>query len=213
MYCKKAEDFSEVDIMGIAIRLDHSAENHLAIAVHDGESCHVIHLADHYRLLSGKLTDQYKWVEISSMDEINKMHLAAFCQTIYELNKGDGIPFAPCGGGKFDENGAYIGEVGTGMTCSLFVKELFEQQGYTFINSENWPIRECDTLWQEDVLRDFYAISEEDRLLVDHQESLIGKTLRYRPEEVAASVTFDSIPNNFDDIIPISLEINKELSF
>jgi hypothetical protein len=211
MYCNEASIFTDEIIIAIAIKSSSSNQNHLAIVFHDGEDAQLIHLVEHYRIQKDLLNSTYKWIDLTSIDDTNKLHLAAMCESTYLLNKDEGIPFAPCGGGKFNADGEYLGEIGTGLTCSLFVKEFFENQGYRFIDECNWVIRAEDISWQNDTLMEFDTLTADDHRHFEIQKELVGKALRFRPEEVAASATFKALLNNFADIEPVSLIINSEI--
>jgi hypothetical protein len=213
MYCRPASEFDENDILGIAITKTQPDQNHLAIAYHDGTDAKIIHLVWHRKLVKSCLTDKYSWVEPISLDSVNRIHLAAHCESIFELNHDEGIPYGPCGGGEFDPSGYYIGKLGSGLTCSSFVIEIFKSQGIKLINENDWAYRDTDANWQKEILISLQdeRFTDDDHALIEAQTKLIG-AIRFRPEEVAASAVIASPPSGIHKIQPISDCIEKELT-
>ncbi len=212
MYCHDYSGFSEEHSLGIAIRLQHGVETHIGLIFRDGESTpQILHLEQHYKLTKELLSENFSFIEIQSLDPLNQIHLAAHCSVIYELNCENTIPFAPCGGGNFDESGNYSGNIGEGLTCSLFVKKIFESQGYEILDESNWPVRDEDIEWQKDIMMAFEEYKASCKEHIRLQTDLIGTALRFRPEEIAAAMVFHEHLPTFEEIIPVAEEIMREL--
>ncbi|WP_274004874.1 hypothetical protein [Vibrio parahaemolyticus] len=197
----------------IAIR-DYSADQlHLGVLCKEDGEASVIHLSSHYSLRKSSNTDVYRYVDIQQFTEIDYLHMLTHILSIYELNCDEGIPYGPCGGGDISTSGEYVGEVGDGLTCSSFVLHMFTSQDYKFIDCSSWPSRDEDRDWQEEMIMDHNYKFGREESDVEHFKIQFEKlgALRFRPHEVAASVTFSEYQNDFTTVEPISLQIRDEL--
>jgi hypothetical protein len=211
-YCISWDKTAIKEGVAIAIKKFSEDQLHLGILCKDEESSDIIHLSGHFSLRKSVHLDQYNYVNITQLSNIDHTHMLAYILSVLDQNQAT-IPYGPCDGGGFDQSGAYSGNVGDGLTCSSFVVTSFESQGFDFIDKSTWPEREDDKNWQEMIIGDFrreHADSEESIAHFDKQLRKIG-ALRYRPHEVAASVTFSDYKKSFEDIAPISLKIKNEV--
>ncbi|MBM4941800.1 hypothetical protein HYO29_23295 [Vibrio parahaemolyticus] len=210
-HCKVLEN--SVGDVCIAIREYSADQLHLGVLCKDEEESSVIHLSGHYNLRKSKNTDVYKYVDIHQFTDIDYLHMLTHILSIYELNRDEGIPYGPCGGGDISESGDYVGELGDGLTCSSFVLHIFSSQNYDFINCSTWPSRDEDQAWQEEMIADHNYKFNREESDVEHFRIQFEKlgALRFRPHEVAASVTFSEYQNDFLDVEPVSLRILDEL--
>lgn len=212
-YCKNIDQITDSGVY-IAIKSYSSKQLHLGVLYKDDDECSVIHLNGHYSLRSSDHVDSYNFVNISQFNELDHIHMMSHLLATYRLNCEIGIPYGPCGGGVISESGEFLGEIGDGLTCSSFVLQMFESQSYILIDKSTWPNRDSDIQWQEELLQDLNYKFNREQTDITHfaeQRKKLG-ALRFTPNEVAASTTFENYQNCFDDIEPISLEILTELT-
>lgn len=211
-YCVSWDGTFKKEGVAIAIKQISGDQLHLGILCKEASTGDVIHLSNHLSLRKSEHVTQYHYVNIAQLNDYEHMHMCAYILAVYEKNKAT-IPYGPCDGGKLDTTGDYDGGVGDGLTCSSFVISAFESQGFHFIDKSTWPTRDDDKCWQEMTISEFkmnHCDNAEDIAHFQKQFSMIG-ALRYRPHEVAASVTFSNYKNGFVDIQPISMEIRGEV--
>ncbi|MDM5137613.1 hypothetical protein [Aeromonas salmonicida] len=211
-YCVSWDRTIKKEGVAIAIKQFSGDQLHLGVLCKEASTGDVIHLSNHFSLRKSEHVTQYHFVNIAQLNDYDHTHMLAYILAVYEKNKAT-IPYGPCDGGKLDLTGDYKGDIGDGLTCSSFVISAFESQGFHFIDKSTWPARDDDKCWQKRTITEFkmnHCDNVDDVAHFEKQFSMIG-ALRYRPHEVAASVTFSNYQNGFTDIQPISLKIRNEV--
>ncbi|MER9167684.1 hypothetical protein NKI12_09915 [Mesorhizobium australicum] len=197
-------------MIGLAIaRLDHGG-NHIGVVYEsDAIGLTLAHLAWHCDLRFDSPDDQYLWLDLAFLDEMNKRVSAAFFETLRKE-----LPNIPYGfdlaGECFDESGNFIPPpIGKGLTCATFVLATFRAQGHQLVYEQAWPARADDEIWQAQVLQLLAR-----RAASEHIEALRNDlgAKRFRPEEVAASGLRVEAPSAYDDIRQMADGILRELS-
>lgn len=193
--------FNDVDGVGVAIGRPDSRyeQQHIGLLFIDADGQpKFLHLAWHYQLKKDSPDDNYLWLD-TSLDSINKVHLATFCASIFESNP-NGIPYGVCiDGASFSEEGFFIAEEKyAGMTCATFVINVFHSQGFLIIDSEKWSVRETDRAWQEQILRILENHAPKEYVESQKQRIQQGHVARFRPEEVAIAAALSNAPHGLD---------------
>jgi hypothetical protein len=84
-----------------------------------------------------------------------------------------------------------------------------EAQGFSLLEREDWHFREEDKRWQEEILGILERNAPDEHL--QSQRDKIGKSVRYRPEEVAAGVESENPPLAFVSAEQRGKELLKKL--
>jgi hypothetical protein len=102
---------------------------------------------------------------------------------------------------RFSEDGLlHLGDRSHGLTCATFVIAVFLSAGIDLLKEEGWPHRDEDDVWHDHIVYALehtkfdYGISDEH---IENIKSERGCT-RFRPEEVAASLSIEETPADFD---------------
>lgn len=202
------------NIFAIAIRKLNEEQLHLGVYCKSDKDESVIHLLNNYDVQKSRTIANYSYLQFIQLDdEFDIIHMISIAEAIYDTRPCE-VPYGPCGGGSFDKDGRYIGEVGDGLTCSSFVMEIIESQGYELIDKSTWPLRPEDMRWQQLFIEDLghKVVMDEDTEHLQIQEDRCSEgAFRFRPEEVGASVTMDNAPNDFESIQPISRELLERI--
>lgn len=220
--------FTELNMLGIAIKKNNRNQQHIGILYREGNNSpvRILHLAWHYDLRDEFVHQSYRWIQahINDNKEVNKEDieleddritlflLTAWCCTISQVNSRGKIPYgigylSNC----FDRNGEWRKDIhGEGITCATFVMAVFESHGVPIVKREEWPSRKEDIEWQHFVIEELekHEIPQE---YIESQKKKIGAS-RFRPEEVAAGVYSPAKPLSFDQALTISKIILEELS-
>lgn len=203
------------NLFSIAIRHHSEDQYHLGIYCKSEKSECIISLLDSYQVHKSTSFGHYKYLKFLQLEDDDEViHMISVAEAAYE-DKPCEVIYGPCGGGKFTNDGKYVGELGDGLTCSSFVLELIESQGFDLIDKSSWPLRDEDRNWQEETLEGLAesAISDEDhKHLTIQQTKCENGAHRFRPEEVGASVTFKDGPHCYEEINPVALRIIERIT-
>lgn len=160
------------------------------------DTCHVLHLAWHYKLRCDSNLDEWLCVT-PTIDPIELQVLAALCVTLDSVRPRIpyGLRFSES---TFDEEGRFVpGSNETGLTCSTFVMAVFDWARIALLARETWPVREEDITAQKNLLRALQETNDATREHVVAVERELG-CMRYRPEEVAVASAMEHRPVLFD---------------
>ncbi len=213
--CLSGSTVEGENVFAVAIRQFSPEQLHLGIYCKSEKGESVIHLINNYNVARSNSIANYDYLEFVQLDdEYDVIHMISLAESLCDKVPCE-IAYGPCGGAGFDENGNYFGDIGDGLTCSSFVLALIESQGYSLITKETWPIREEDKKWQLEALtglKDKVMFPDDQ----DHIELQMKKwndgALRFRPDEVGASVTFEDTPNDFETISESAARIRSYLN-
>ena len=193
--------------VAIAVKRNVDNSTHIGILHVQSGSELLLHLEWHCRLTSEAPTEDWLVVNL----KINKDRLtqvAAKCRQVLGANARGGIPYGfsepnDC----FDiRDGHYLfGPTKHGLTCSSFVVAIFRYAGVNLVQSNTWPNRSEDAIYQAQLVARLIETNV-DADHVDFVRTLVG-AIRYRPEEVAGAATIKGLPAHFDQATPPSLEI------
>lgn len=200
MLIKHFPENGKSDVKGICLTLEGDEEQrHIGfLFLNTDEEVKLLHLAWHNHLTYVNMQENDKkiWIDVP-LNQPNINHFTMFLESVFEQNGRD-IPYGiGIEGLKFGEDGNLESEPYAGFTCATFVLEVFNTQGYVLIDTNEWPSRPEDEIWQEkilDLLKQYYT--EE---CLSYQMSLQG-TLRLKPEEVMAAGSSHKRPMSFQSI-------------
>lgn len=190
LYLQKDRPFETNRFLGVVVT-GTEEQRHTGILYRtekDGEVS-FLHLGFHYSLLRTTLKDDYCWLPLEGFDEDEQQSLAMWFHSIWE-NNGSRVPYGInfSTSRHFNSSGAFTASFDDGgLTCATFVLAIFQDFGFTLIDSSSSYRRDDDILFQDKIVS----------LLADHappeyvasQRDFIGIAARYRPEEVAGSAS------------------------
>tara|TARA_R110001583_G_scaffold150393_1_gene302458 strand:+ start:2466 stop:3152 length:687 start_codon:yes stop_codon:yes gene_type:complete len=190
--------FADVEAVGVAISRPKKRLNqqHIGLLYLDEDaSPQLLHHAWHHDLRKESPSDKYLWLDIP-LDPINKLHLATFCELVYEANK-DGIPYGICTDGTgFSDDGAFTaGDNHEGLTCATFVAQVFHSQGFIIIDFAGWKHRKADKKWQLQILQNLKQSGASEEHLEHQRKRMLSGAARFKPEEVAISAAMPNPPH------------------
>ncbi|MBP1630795.1 MAG: hypothetical protein H6Q15_1688 [Bacteroidetes bacterium] len=104
-----------------------------------------------------------------------------------------------------------LGDGEWGMTCATFVLALFKSCGVALCDVVTWPQRDEDENSHKNIVELLVEHKVRFKITQEHIENVRKEVgcARFRPEEVAASVTFNPIPGLNNDIIYRGKEIKE----
>lgn len=193
-------DSVTIEWIGVELSVFDEGQRHIGVlyrSLHTGE-VRLLDLKWHHRM-SDRLPSGDGLTIQSGLDSMNAQLMAIYCQTVVEANAKGEIPYGiGFNGDEFDPlTGEWIYEKeGEGLTCATFVMALFEAQGFSLLEREDWRFREEDERWQEEIVGILERNAPAEHLR--SQQDKIGKSVRYRPEEVAAGVESENPPLSFE---------------
>lgn len=203
-----------IDYFAVVIGRPNANENqqHIGFLYKDAEeSGKFLHLEWHNRLKNENPDYKYQVIDID-LEEIEKIHLAAYCALVYDKN-GNQIPYNfYMDNSFFDMNGVFHNEEEySGLTCATFVLKLFSAQGYHLIDFTTWKAESKNKDWQRRILgylKSYLSTGYFDKLNVKIKYGIS----RFKPEEVAAAAALiDSRPNTKKSLEQLSKQILGEI--
>lgn len=186
--------FSRADEVAIAIdrKREHIGLYHSA----PQKQVNQLHLAFHNDLRLEPIDNKFSvWVKPAISPEI-AFAVAAFCRKFAKAQALKQLPygFSPPKGALAKTGHLEDGVVG--LTCASLALAIFERCDAPLLEYGSWPIRDADVQWQQNVaeryLRPLLSKEELDRLLSE------VPSVRYKPLEVAAAASSDTLPQNYD---------------
>ncbi|MGK5021055.1 hypothetical protein [Janthinobacterium sp. LB2P10] len=166
----------------------------------------ILHLGFHYELHLEEIKDRYCWLPMDGFDVEEQQALALWFETIWEIN-GHKVPYGVnySSSRHFNNRGAYAAsDEDGGLTCATFVLSIFEDQGYTLIDTATSYRREDDVEWQKIILS--HLATKASREYIENQSQFLGIAARYRPEEVAGAASVNrGTPIQFDSAIDLGV--------
>lgn len=199
-------------ISGIIITHVGDEQLHCGIAYKSEGQANALHLAWHYDLRDQPAQSLYShgyYFTLPAIDTIRQRVIAAKCRRIYRA-KEQGIPYGLLyEGATFDDDGILrLGGNEHGLTCATFVMAVYASCGITLCDYAAWPARREDGDWHASIIAMLRDDVPPEHLYNLEQE--IG-CARFRPEEVAASITFTDLPAPFDQIWLKGASIRQQL--
>lgn len=211
-YSDGERSLNEIRFAAIAIKLVHGEDRHLGILhrTANAETVLLLNLAFHFALRNDSPNSSYFWVD-PPIHPSRARQVAAFCRIVWK-RVGTRLPYAfSMPSDCFDAStGEFRPEPNMlGLTCATFVLAIFHSAGLPLIDYTSWPAnRPGDEDWQSRILAllEAHASPEHVQAVTDRPRSI-----RYRPEEVAAAGTSNTLPATFSYVEPISREILKRI--
>lgn len=203
-------------MLGVAIGypdLKHD-QRHVGLVFKNGlNQTKFLHLRWHSDLCCEPMPTRYIWME-SPLDPITKIHMATYCQTIFEQNSLDGIPYSIFFDDEpFTETGKYNREKkSSGLTCSTFIMAVFQRQGLDIIDLDRWKHKQDDKVWQKQIIQLLRSTkhTEQAKLLAKRFRKYKKTIARFRPEAVAAAAALPNPPYVAEKITEESKLLVKE---
>ena len=165
-------------------------------------------------LRQGAPTADYWWVQ-SGLDDVNRRVVAS---AVAEMASNRELPIAysPIYDGiYFDfENGMLRyngGALGHGLTCATFIMAVFDALGLALFKVEEWKARPEDAVWRAEIVR---MLRETCSATDEHVDAILNRPAgaRFRPEEVAGSVTETTVPVAFDRAQVLGRQVLSEMA-
>lgn len=150
----------------------------------------LLHLEWHCRLKNDSAIPEKLTIWVAAaVPSRRQRQVATYCRRIWQMNAKGGVPygFSPPNESFDPETATFLkGPTQFGLTCASFVLAVFHAAGVPLIEYTTWPAdRPGDREWQEKILTYLEHRAEPEH--INHVRSEIG-AVRFRPEEVAASV-------------------------
>lgn len=209
--------FDDIDTICVAIGRprSHLNQQHIGLLYINALSkVKFLHLAWHFDLKNDDPTNKYLWLDIN-LDPLNKAHLAAVCEMVYESNK-EGIPYGICmDGSGFTKDGKYTADqIYAGLTCATFVIQVFHSQGFYIVDIPKWSHKQADKTWQLQIIQALRAYAPEEHIQYQLKKIQDGSA-RFKPEEVAVAASLPNqphAPETLKEPASILLNVIKEHS-
>lgn len=192
-------------------------QRHVGFEVMEDGELYIYHLAFHCMFKREKASDypsDYYPVELPNFTPHEKLHISSYLKAILQRNGSDvpyGINFVP--GLVIDKDGDVVEGLpaGSGLTCATFVIEVFLNQAFEIMDIDSWKLRDGDEVWQKSILEMLSRYSSAEH--VSAMQQSVGRSSRYRPEEVAGCARkFDDEPIQFDGGVILGSEIVREMT-
>lgn len=201
----------QVLVFGVALRL-YPMQQHAAIVFKDREKgfLSLLHLASHYDLRMERWKSPYKCIPCQNFDFEELQYFAEHASRIYSQNPG-GIPygFEYVGAGAFNGDSSFKDSPGAGLTCATFILAFFEDLGYEVLDLKSWDVSPEDTQWQNNIFDMLCKEMSSEKAAAQYH--LIGQAVRYKPEEVLASVAiYDSAPVTYSEAAVLATQLMTE---
>lgn len=188
----------------IAIGSERESFNHCALIYKWKEKTKVI---DFY---CGKIRnnisygDLHQWSYLkvrynkNSIPHAFAMQVPSFCEAIIEAKEtlNYGLTYNNT---IFDSTGhLQLNSKDIGLTCATFILSIFQSISINLIDTTTWKYREDDIAWQNNILN--LLEKNKDQIesdVLNHCSQNIG-CYRFRPEEVASSISYHRLPIDFE---------------
>ncbi|MGL4471807.1 MAG: hypothetical protein ACRCT3_16680 [Aeromonas hydrophila] len=207
-------------ILAIVIAGEHVTRNigqrHAGFVVQASGKIWLYDLAWHNCIRQIELKPGYAYVDNDFLDQYSAHAIATYLSIIYHENKGS-LPYSiewNHDESYFDEHtGRYLKtEPGDGLTCATFVLEVLKSYGFDLVETSTWEITEENTQWQKDIIK---TLKNNIPSAIDdltQQLPYIGKTPRFKPEEVlGAAGCYEDVPLCYDIVSSASSQVLHEL--
>jgi len=205
---------NDMDFIAVAIGAVDKNQYHIGILHRqEGKPPELLHLAWHYKLEneSALPADFSIWVKLN-IPSSRQCSIAALCRRIWKKQNQSGIPYAFSSPEKSINlpTGRYLlGPSRFGLTCASFVLAVFDSAAFPLAEYATWPSdRLEDRQWQEKIIESLKKGASQEH--IQHVQDEIG-TVRYRPEEVAASAAFVPPAAIFKDAQEVGVKIASKM--
>lgn len=186
-------------------------QHHVGV-LHRGEAgVEMLHLAWHMHLRNED-PPQPIIVALPDLRDSRARSVAAMCRLVWRRHSQGGLPYGVrYQSGVFDLGSAdlLLDPDAVGLTCATFVLAVYASVGIQLIDCSSWPPRADDQEWHARIiaLLKKYGASEEHLHAV---QSEFGCS-RFRPEEVAGACLLDELPGRFQQVLPMSEAVLREI--
>ncbi len=205
-------------LIGRSDPINNPLQFHCGIVFRSDNKINVLHLEWHHSLsVSENISEFTNYIYVKSkLIGFTQQAVSAMCRLIVKKKSENKIPYAlRYKGGSFSNTGILkLEETEFGLTCATFVLAVFKSCSISLIDILNWSEREIDSCFHISVVnalersKEYFHISDEH---IENVKNEIGCS-RFRPEEVAISISFENIPENSEIIRCHGLGLNLYLS-
>ncbi len=178
--------------------------HHCGIVLSDTDSSiKFFHLGWHAHLFLDndlKTSDKYNsyYFILPKLSDEKKRIINSHLRQIWKRNKDKGLPYAiSYDAGKFNDDGTVFLNGKYGLTCSTFVIAALRGAKVELLEYDKWPIRSVqDKEWHRHIVNTLIETKERCKISDQHIERVKNEIncARFRPEEVAASISFNLPP-------------------
>jgi hypothetical protein len=213
LYLQRENPFSDPHFIAIAIT-GSEAQRHMGVFFRTElqKGAFLLHLGFHYELCLEPVKGRYCWLPMNGFDSEEQQALALWFETIWEIN-GHKVPYGInySASRHFNNQGAYAAsDEDGGLTCATFVLAIFEDQGYTLIDTATSYRRDDDVDWQRIILTALADRAPHE--YIERQSDFLGIAARYRPEEVAGAATVNrGVPIQFDTAVDLGVMVLSQM--
>lgn len=181
--------------IGVAIHYDKKHDQmHCGIAFSQQDKQQIIHLASHNSLTFDTDLNAFECIVKPSLPIIVQDSFVALCLAIKDDIKHGNIQ-VPYGFLYDDyaiiENSGKLAltEKEIGLTCATYVLTFFHSCGFDLVDINNWPARDEDKPWYENIINLLFTFKDRLGITIEHLSKLKEQmnVPRFRPEEVAVS--------------------------
>ena len=173
-----------------------------------------LHLGFHFDLRLEAPKDKHCWLAIAGLDEVEQQMLAIWFEKIWAHN-GKNIPYgihysrSP----HFNLEGGFIAtDSAGGLTCATFILALFEDYGFSIIDTNSARSRADDKDWHDLIINALKIDAKASSEYIENQRVFLGRAARFRPEEVAgATSTYLGRALSFDDAMSVGVEVLQQM--
>lgn len=181
--------------MGVVISYDlKHDQTHCGVAFNLGTNQQAIHLATHNNLTHDDTLNGFNCIIKPNIHPILQDSMVSLCEALRDdiLDGNNKVPY----GFLYDDYAIIesdgklrLTEREIGFTCATYVLTLFHSCGFDLVDIDNWPPREEDRTWFENIINIFRRFASFLGIDPDHLKKMESQTNvpRFRPEEVAVS--------------------------
>lgn len=203
LYLQKNSPFSGAEFVAVVVSgSEEQRHAGLFYCLGGEEEVCFLHLGFHYQLRREIPKEHHCWLKLTGFDAIERQSLATWIDAIWKEN-GNRVPYGInySNSKHFNNKGAFIAaDDDGGLTCATFLLALFQDYGFPVIDTATSYRRDNDVEWQKKIIDCLSGFAPKD--YIESQKEFLGIAARYRPEEVAGSVSaLIDEPLDFDTAI------------
>jgi hypothetical protein len=203
--------FSEVLQFGAVIKQVAPDQLHVGFLYKLQDSVpRIVHLAWHNMFMHEEPSNDYCWIQ-SGLNEVVRNVIAP---AIAEVAEDQQLPYSPNYESLYFEQGTLRYNrlaPGEGLTCATFLMAVLERLGFPLFDAQEWTPRPEDAAWTERIIQ---RLEASPRVCNEHTEAIRARPrgARFRPEEVAGSLSETTVPVSFVRAQQIGVQVLRELA-
>lgn len=203
--------------LGVAIK-NNGETRHIGILLNDHGVGMILHLAWHKDVRFERVDPTYFWIPTGLPSEDVMAISEALVAAAANQPSLSSVSYSPLYEGSYFLGNSlhYVrNEPGHGLTCATFVLAVFDSFGYNLIDANQWPVRDEDEQWRDNVIENLkqHPRTSTPQEMEEHIRAILThpSAIRFRPEEVAASVAATKLPMGFMDAENEGMKILKQI--